>query len=158
MLRWPTLIQFNREAILTAEELYVKFHVLPLFEITWIHAETTCFSRTGEKQHKKKKPPQCASTRWIDAARYNIHGRLILPTEKLPATIYHSRSYEAARVILAVAEKKRDYRISVRGNYPEWNKKLYALKTSYRGDFLSGTAWRILPTALIISNLEHYRD
>lgn len=50
----------------------------------------------------------------IDAVRYYIHGRLILPAEKLPAAIYHDRSYEAVRVITAVAEKKKqDCRVSM---------------------------------------------
>jgi len=39
--------------------------------------------------------------------------------EKLPAAIYHDWSYEAVRIIPAVAEKKRDRCISIRRNYSE---------------------------------------
>jgi len=129
VLRWPTLIQFNGKAIPTAEKLYVKFtHSSSFPKTRWIPRST------DKKQHKEH--PRCAYEK-IDAARYYIHGRLILLTERSCRDISRpelwSRSYNPR------GEKKtRSSRIE---SYSGGDKALRCLKTSNYEEFLSILQW-----------------
>lgn len=132
VLRWLTLIQFNGKTIPTAAgKLDVKFAYFPFSQ-----RSVGFHIRPIKKKHRKKNGRDAREH--IDAVRYYIHGRLILPTEKLPVAIYHDRSHEAARIIPAVAlrREKRDRRISVRGRI-QGDKTPRRLKTSNREKFLS---------------------